>query len=224
MRQVGRLLGAVLLLSLMVSLESGCSFVFHKRSPTDVHKIEELSTEVSRLNEELDELEAIKRDLERKLTGEIGRGEVGLSVGERGLVVTFVSEILFDSGKSQIRSEGSTILSKISSILKESSRNRDIAVEGHTDNQPIKHSGWKSNWELSTARATSVVHFLIEQGLSPEVLQATGYGEYRSVASNDAPEGRQRNRRVEIVILPKRGQAATKTNFTGKSRDTGTIK
>ena len=223
MKGFGRSAGVLfLLIFLIVSFSSGCSFVFHKRSPTDVHKIDELSSEVSRLNEELDELEAIKRDLERKLRGEIGRGEVGLEVGERGLVVTFVSEILFDSGKAKVRSEGEEILSKIAPILKESSRNREIAVEGHTDNEPIKYSGWKSNWELSTARSTSVVHHLVGQGLSPQKLQATGYGEYRPVASNDTPEGRQRNRRVEIVILPKRG--AAQANFTGRSRDTETIK
>lgn len=223
MKAFGRSVGWVILVTSVLSFGSGCSFVFHKRSPTDVHKIEELSSEVSRLNEEVDELEGIKRDLERKLKGEIGRGEVGLSVGDRGLVVTFVSEILFDSGKAQIRGEGEGILKKIASVLNEASQSRDIAVEGHTDNQPIKHSGWKSNWELSTARATSVVHFLVSQGLSPEVLQATGYGEYRPIASNATAEGQQRNRRVEIVILPKRTKAPA-TNFSGKSRDTGTIK
>ena len=223
MREFGRSVGWVVLLILVLSLGSGCSFVFHKRSPTDVHKIEELSSEVSRLNEEVEELDGIKRDLERKLKGEIGRSEVGLSVGDRGLVVTFVSEILFDSGKAEVRKEGENILQKIASVLKEASANRDIAVEGHTDNEPIKHSGWKSNWELSTARATSVVRFLVSQGLSPEVLQATGYGEHRPAASNATAEGRQRNRRVEIVVLPKRGHAAA-TNFSGRSRDTGTIK
>ncbi len=223
MREFGRSVGVAILLILVLSLGSGCSFVFHKRSPTDVHKIEELSSEVSKLNEELEELEGIKRDLERKLKGEIGRGQVGLSVGDRGLVVTFVSEILFDSGKAEIRSEGEGILQKIASVLKDASASRDIAVEGHTDNQPIKYSGWKSNWELSTARATSVVHFLVSQGLSPQVLQATGYGEYRPVGSNAAAEGRQRNRRVEIVILPKRGRAA-ETNFSGRSHSTESIK
>lgn len=204
MKRFGRVGGVACLMVLAVSFGSGCSFVFHKRSPSDVHQIEELSSEVSRLNEELDELEAIKRDLERKLRSEIGRGEVGLEVGERGLVVTFVSEILFDSGKAKVRPEGEEVLGKISSILRESSLERDIAIEGHTDNEPIKYSGWKSNWELSTTRATRVVHYLVGQGLSPQKLQATGYGEYRPVASNATAEGRQRNRRVEIVILPKR--------------------
>jgi len=76
-------------------------------------------------------------------------------------------------------------------------------IEGHTDKVPIKRSGWKSNWELSTARALSVLHYLEkDEGISPERLSAIGYGEYRPVASNDSRDGRKQNRRVEIVILP----------------------
>ena len=77
-------------------------------------------------------------------------------------------------------------------------------MEGHTDNEPIKYSGWKSNWELSTARATSVLHYLVDdKGVNPKLVKAVGYGEFRPVAANDTPEGRQLNRRVEIVIQPK---------------------
>jgi chemotaxis protein MotB len=78
-----------------------------------------------------------------------------------------------------------------------------VGIEGHTDNDPIKKSGWKSNWELSTARALSVLHYLSEQSVNEPRLSAIGYGEYRPVASNDIKDGRQKNRRVEIVILPK---------------------
>jgi len=82
-------------------------------------------------------------------------------------------------------------------------REFNIGIEGHTDNVPIKHSGWKSNWELATARALSVLHYLEnEQGISGERLSAIGYGEYRPVASNETKDGRKQNRRVEIVILP----------------------
>ena len=80
----------------------------------------------------------------------------------------------------------------------------NIGIEGHTDNEPIEYSGWKSNWELSTARALSVLHYLADQeGIAPQRLSAVGYGEYKPVASNDTKEGRRLNRRVEIVILPK---------------------
>jgi len=76
-------------------------------------------------------------------------------------------------------------------------------VEGHTDNEPIKYSGWRSNWELSSGRALAVVHYLIDKrNLEPDRIRAVGFGEFQPVASNDAPEGRRQNRRVEIVILP----------------------
>jgi chemotaxis protein MotB len=101
-------------------------------------------------------------------------------------------------------------------LLKEVA-DRDIGIEGHTDNQPIKYSGWKSNWELSMARATSVLHYLVDKkGLAPQRVAATGYGEYRPVATNDTEEGRRLNRRVEIVILPKK-IARTEASFEDSS-------
>ncbi|TBR17796.1 hypothetical protein EPO66_02065, partial [bacterium] len=79
-----------------------------------------------------------------------------------------------------------------------------VGIEGYTDNEPIKHSKWRSNWELSTSRALSVLHYLIEdKGILPERLSAIGYGEYHPVASNDTKESRKLNRRVEIVIMPR---------------------
>ena len=122
---------------------------------------------------------------------------------ERGLVITVLAEVLFDSGKTELRQESFPILDKVAKILKEELRSHNVGIEGHTDNQPIKYSGWKSNWELSTHRALSVLHYLEEKGISPARLSAIGYGEYRPVASNDTPEGRQLNRRVEIVVLPR---------------------
>lgn len=182
-------------------LFTGCSFVFHKRSPADARKIDELESEVSRLNRELDALDAIKRNLEGRLSSEISRGEVGVEVGDRGLVISSTSEVYFDSGKAKIRSEAEGVLKKISAALKEVGGGRKISVEGHTDNQPIKYSGWKSNQELSEARAGSVGNFLKKEGVSSSLLSTSGYGESHPVASNDTKEGRQKNRRVEIIIL-----------------------
>jgi chemotaxis protein MotB len=122
---------------------------------------------------------------------------------EKGLVITFVADVLFDSGKAKIKSEAYPILDKVAVVLKKNVPQLNVGIEGHTDNQPIKFSGWKSNWELSTARALSVLHYLVDQkGIIPERLSAMGYGEYSPVASNDTKEGRQMNRRVEVVILP----------------------
>ncbi|MFH1407002.1 MAG: OmpA family protein [Candidatus Omnitrophota bacterium] len=144
------------------------------------------------------------KDLEESLSKEIEQYKAKLELTERGLVVTFISEVFFDSGKDIIKEDGYSTLDSVAKVLIQDVPGARIAVEGHTDNEPIKYSGWKSNWELSCARALAVVHYFIEKNkLLPERLSAVGYGEYKPVVSNDTPEGRQENRRVEIVILPK---------------------
>ncbi len=184
---------AVIFMSIILG---GCTFIFQKGRRSDVQKIEELSGQ-------LDELNRAKRLLEASLNKEIQDKQVRLEMMEKGLVITVVGDLLFDSGKAKIRNEAYSVLDKVSSILKESVPQFNVGIEGHTDNQPIRHSGWKSNWELSSARALSVLHYLArEKGVSPDRLSAIGYGEYHPVASNDIKEGRQSNRRVEIVILP----------------------
>ncbi|MCX5694067.1 MAG: OmpA family protein [Candidatus Omnitrophica bacterium] len=151
----------------------------------------------------MEELARAKGLLEQKLGQEINDKQIKLQMMEKGLVITVVGDLIFDSGKAKIRPEAFDLLTKVSEILKDNMAQFNIGIEGHTDNVPIKQSGWKSNWELSTARALSVLHYLAnEQGISPERLSAIGYGEYRPVDSNETKDGRKQNRRVEIVILP----------------------
>ncbi|MCK4462957.1 MAG: OmpA family protein [Candidatus Omnitrophica bacterium] len=192
----------IVLLIVMSLLISGCAISFYKKSPKDKAKIDELAGEVERLTElrqrERDQFKDIKRDLEKRL-----RGKVGLELQERGLVITLANNILFNSGKAKIKEEAYPILDKISKVIKTKAPNKNIGVEGHTDNVPIKYSGWKSNRELSTARANNVYHYLVDVGgLPPARLTTMGYGQYKPIASNDTEEGRAKNRRVEIVILP----------------------
>ena len=191
-----------------VWLLSGCAVGFYAHTPKDKERITQLHGEVEKLKklraEERKQLEDTLALLQQRLQKEIEDKQVRVEMAERGLVITFVTEILFDSGKAQVRPEGEAVLGKVLAVLKEKHIDQKIGVEGHTDNEPIHVSGWKSNWELSTARATSVLHYLVEDGgLDPARLSATGFGEFQSIASNDTPEGRQQNRRVEIVILPK---------------------
>ncbi|MFA4993279.1 MAG: OmpA family protein [Candidatus Omnitrophota bacterium] len=175
---------------------AGCSFVFQSGRRSDAQKIEEL-------NAQLDELSRSKSMLEQKLGQEINDKQIKLQMMEKGLVITVVGDLLFDSGKSNIRPEAYNLLNKVSSVLKDNMAQFNVGIEGHTDNVPIKVSGWKSNWELSTSRALSVLHYLVkDQGIAPERLSAIGYGEYRPVDSNETSAGRKQNRRVEIVILP----------------------
>ncbi len=175
---------------------NGCTVVYQKGRRVDVEKI-------SRLKSELSELERAKKELEDRLSKEISDKEVKVEMLEKGLVITFVAEVLFDSGKSSLKDDSLQKLDKVSNVIQTVVPDLGIGIEGHTDNDPIKISAWKSNWELSSARALSVLHYLEEKGgVKPERLAAIGYGEYRPVALNDDKENRARNRRVEIVIIP----------------------
>ena len=208
-------LTCMVLIGFVVSL-SGCTLVFQKGQRKDNQKIVYLQNEYSKLQNELSELERAKLELEDRLRSEIDGREVKVEMHDRGLVITFVAEVLFDSGKANLRSEAFNKLERVASVLKTTVADLNIGIEGHTDNVPIKVSGWKSNWELSAARAMSVLHYMVDSlGVEPSRLSATGFGEYQPVASNVSAEGRQKNRRVEIVILPK----TTKTAASGQARE-----
>ncbi len=207
-------LSVLLIIFLCVAI-SGCSITIQKGRRSDMEKIESLEYEIEAMNarlaqleqaksDEVSELEKAKKLLEKQLKKEIGAKEVRLEMAERGLAIIFLAEVLFDSGKADIKEDALKPLDKVTKVLKENLSGRDIGIEGHTDNEPIKYSGWKSNWELSTARATSVLHYIVdEKGINPEKVSAIGRGQYKPVVSNDTPENRRQNRRVEIVILPK---------------------
>jgi chemotaxis protein MotB len=204
---------------LMVFMLSGCAYIQKARRSDELeienanlrNRIAQLqkdkTKEVQQVYEEKDkalsELEQAKRELEESLKKEIGEYKAKLQMTERGLVITFVSEIFFDSGKDKLKSDGMVTLNKVAGVLNRDVPNSNVAVEGHTDNDPIKYSGWRSNWELSSARALAVLHYLIGEGkIKPQRLSANGYGEFHPVAPNDTVQNKQKNRRVEIVILP----------------------
>ncbi|MFH1892438.1 MAG: flagellar motor protein MotB [Candidatus Zixiibacteriota bacterium] len=125
---------------------------------------------------------------------------ISTEVGERGLTIHIKDRALFESGKADLKEIAREVLSAVANEI--GNIGNHICVEGHTDNMPINTSAFPSNWELSTARATNVVRFLVEDnGLSPERISARGFGEFRPVASNASDKGRNLNRRVDIVIL-----------------------
>lgn len=159
--------------------------------------------QIAVLSKQVNELSGAKLELEDKLRREIDDKQVKLNMMERGLVITFIADILFDSGKARLRAEALPSLDKVVGVLNEAASRFSVGVEGHTDNEPIKYSGWKSNWELSVVRALSVLHYLEERGVTPSRLSASGFGEYQPVSDNSTREGRQSNRRVEIVIYPR---------------------
>lgn len=146
------------------------------------------------------EFARLRQNVESLLGSSIQKGTVRTHVEPRGLVISLGEKGNFDSGSDQIRPEGIELLNTLSTSLV--SLGNDLRVEGHTDNVPINNSKFPSNWELSTARATAVVSYLIMKlGLPPDLLSAAGYAEYHPSESNDTVEGRARNRRVDIVVL-----------------------
>mgnify|MGYP001162007901 CR=1 FL=1 len=142
--------------------------------------------------------QAMKAELESK--------QVALKELEGKLTLTMVEAILFDSGKAEVKQEGREALQKVAGVLK-TVEDQEIVVAGYTDNVQIGERLAKiypSNWELSAARAISVVKILVADGVNPKTLNAAGYGEHRPVADNDTLEGRAQNRRMEIILMPVR--------------------
>ncbi len=142
----------------------------------------------------------LKRSIESLLSADILKGVVRARLEPRGLVISLGEGGVFDSGSDEIKPAGKALLDTLATSLV--SVGNQVRIEGHTDNVPIQNSKFPSNWELSTARATAVISYLIGNfGLQPDLLSAAGYSEYRPAASNDTEEGRAGNRRVDIVIL-----------------------
>jgi chemotaxis protein MotB len=170
-----------------------------------------LKEKAGSLSQKADKAEQLERatqtyqDLQKKLEKEIQEGKVQLSEMKNRLTMTMVDKIIFPSGSTEISKDGKLVLDKVVSILKDI-KDKRIQVEGHTDNVPIVSDlkkRYPTNWELSTARATEVVRYLQEQGsLDPKLLSATGYSQYQPVAPNDTDDGKHKNRRIEIVLLP----------------------
>jgi chemotaxis protein MotB len=141
--------------------------------------------------------------LVHKLSKEVQKGQIKVRQYQNMLSVDVAEQIFFDSGRAALKSSGKVVLKQVGEALK-SYDNKIIRVAGYTDNVPIAKSMqnvYPSNWELSVARATNVVRYLQEVGVSPERMIASGRGEYAPVAPNDTPEGRQKNRRIEIMLL-----------------------
>ncbi len=164
--------------------------------------VDEMSASKSRLEAKKAELETKSAEYEKMasaLRRQIDSGRVELTELRGKMTVKMKDKILFSSGSATLGREGKEALASVAEVLR-GVEGRVIRVEGHTDNVPTGTA--RSNWDLSTARALSVVRFLQEAGVDPKRLAAAGYGEYQAVAPNDSPEGRSQNRRIEIVLAP----------------------
>jgi chemotaxis protein MotB len=156
--------------------------------------------------EEILAMKGTYESLLENMESEIEKGKITITQLRGKLKVNMLDEILFDSGKTTIKPQGIEVLDRVGRILLDV-KDRTISIEGHTDNVPIGpelSKKYPTNWELSAARATTVARYLQEKiGIDPGVLSATGYGEYQPVATNETEEGRAKNRRIDIVLIPK---------------------
>lgn len=131
----------------------------------------------------------------------IDGGQLTVSIEQGRIVINLPENVLFGSGRARVNPEGQEALKQVSTVLKEFS-DRRFQVEGHTDNVPMKSARYASNWELSTARALSVIHLMIEEGVQAQNVSAAGFGEFHPRADNETKEGKALNRRIEIIMQP----------------------
>ncbi len=158
--------------------------------------VTDLSQQKAEAAARLAEFESLSRQLQKM----IGTGKLEVMFRRGKMVVKFSEAILFPSGSAVLTDEGRKTLGEVALVLKQM-RGRRFTVAGHTDNVPVA-GAFKSNWELSTARAVRVVEVLIQKGVRPSSLVAAGYGEHDPVATNHSKVGRQKNRRIEIILEP----------------------
>ncbi len=131
----------------------------------------------------------------------IDGGQLTVTIENGRIVINLPENVLFASGSAELNSNGRIALANIAEVLKDFT-DRKFQIEGHTDSVPIKSSSFPSNWELSTARALSVLHLMIEKGVLSTNVSAAGFGEFHPRADNETKEGRALNRRIEIIMLP----------------------
>ena len=200
-------------LLLVIFCATACASTNTKGDAACRNQLDEANAKISSLEQGYDK-EMTTRELMGKrkeafqsitsmLSGALDDAEHEITVINGRLVVQMPNRILFDSGKATLKEDGKETLGKVAGVL-ETTPDRDFLLAGHTDNVPIGKKGtkYKSNWELSLARALVVVQFLIEKGIAPARLGAAGFGEHRPVDNNETEEGKAKNRRIEIIIMP----------------------
>ncbi len=235
----GALPGAVV--GFGVGATAGAVAADHYYAPDlDEGALQQASAEAERLSKELDAKDQALKDRDALLekeraqqkamleayenarsTGAAGPtttsdGEVQVTRDGDTVTYTVLSEVLFGSGRADLTGEGKNALKEAAQMIRASYPGNEIEVRGHTDNVPIHYSSYKSNWDLSCARAVSVVRYLVEsQGFASDKMLVTGCGDTRPVASNDSAEGRRKNRRAEIVVRLTPAQKVAQADGSG---------
>ena len=185
-----------------------------------------LAAGMDNLQKRLDELEkqkktaearaAVFRSLVDKLRSMVDAGQIKVTVRNGRMLLVLPNDILFDSGKTELKAEGKDAIAKVAKVLATMPADRHFLVAGHTDNLRIKTKQFRSNWELSTQRAVEVVRLLVDNGMKPNQVGAAGYAEYDPAADNATAEGQKLNRRIEIVVEPNLSELPSLEGLGGK--------
>jgi chemotaxis protein MotB len=186
----------------IAQLQSDLSACTGKPAPVDNSAV--LAAQLEELRKQkaaADARAALFNDFVSKFKKMIDAGKVSIHVRRGRIVLSLRNDVLFDEGKTDLKPAGQAALKEIAQALK-TVASRAFQVSGHTDSFPIKNKDFASNWELSTQRAVVVVKFLQQQGVQPTNLSAAGYAEWDPVANNADQNGRAKNRRIEISLVP----------------------
>lgn len=210
-RQIARLDGDVARLETELSrlerdlaaanTEVGRLHLLISRRGDEYRVLQERLDALAQVEQEIRERNRIYEDMVRRFQSLIDGGQLSVDIVRGRMVIQLPQDILFRSGSAALSADGVNTLREVGKVLA-GLEDRHFQVEGHTDNVPISTERFPSNWELSSARAVSVIRVLLDAGVPPNHLSGAAYGEYQPVAPNDTPEGRRLNRRIEIVMLP----------------------
>lgn len=170
--------------------------ILQSKQLDSIKRIDELS---SRKTKKQEKMRSMAKDILHALEPLVKDGQVRVTQNSLGITVEINASVLFSPGQAKLAESSSLALQAVAHVIK--AHEHEIHVEGHTDNLPIHTESFPSNWELSTARASSVIRLFVENGVEASRLTAIGYGENRPIETNETPEGRKRNRRVAVMIL-----------------------
>jgi chemotaxis protein MotB len=197
--------------SLIHAFQNPSSLIIQKPEMAAGHKVvtppqvaiipKPMTAATVRAKEQEKRLKGIAEDVMKVMDPLVKEGQVKITQSERGIAIEINASVLFPSGEAKLTPDSVKVLTAVGQVL--TSVDNPVQVEGYTDNIPIKSPLFPSNWELSAARASSVVRLFVENGVDSARLVAVGYGENHPVEPNDTPEGRARNRRVAVMILNK---------------------
>jgi chemotaxis protein MotB len=201
-QQVGKLQGQLATDESQISQLKSAVGMAQSQAMSDQQKAD--LEEAKKAMQEAQERGKLLDDLTTKFKRMIDAGHLKVTTRHGRVVLQLHNDVLFDTGEAEVKPAGKTALAEVAATLRGVGAKR-FQVAGHTDNQPItteKKKLFPTNWELSTARAIAVVKLLTSEGVDPATLSAAGYGPYDPVASNAAPDGQAKNRRIEITLVP----------------------